>query len=77
MPILNLIKRRTILLKYWRGYLTAGILAVITWALTQFAATYADFVDMIYPYMTRMVITSLSNWSGVMNFSLWQVLLVV
>ena len=63
-------------MKYWRGYLAAAIFAVIAVALTAYAQAHSVLVDMIYPYMTRMVITSLSNWSGVMNFSLWQVLLV-
>jgi hypothetical protein len=63
-------------LKYWRGYLVAAILAVITWALTQFAQAHSVLVDMIYPYVTRMIITSMSQWTGSMAFCLWQVLLI-
>lgn len=63
-------------MKYWRGYLAAAIFAVTGFALMAYAQAHSVLVDMIYPYMTRMVITSLSNWSGVMNFSLWQVLLI-
>ena len=63
-------------MKYWRGYLVAAILAAITWAITQFAQAHSVLVDMIYPYVTRMIITSMSNWTGSMSFCLWQVLLI-
>jgi hypothetical protein len=63
-------------LKYWRGYLVAAIIAAITWALTQFAQAHSVLVDMIYPYVTRMIITSMSQWTGAMEFCLWQVLLI-
>ena len=63
-------------MKYWRGYLVAAILAVITWALVQFAQAHSVLVDMIYPYVTRMIITSMSRWTGGMAFCLWQVLLI-
>lgn len=63
-------------MKYWRGYLVAAILAAITWALTRFAEAHSVLVDMIYPYVTRLVVTSMSQWTGGMNFCLWQVLLV-
>lgn len=63
-------------MKYWRGYLVAAILAVISWALIQFAQAHSVLVDMIYPYVTRMVITSMADWTGGMNFCLWQVLLI-
>ena len=59
-------------MKYWRGYLVAGILAAAAWALTQFAATYADFVDMIYPYMTRLIQDGLATWSSGTQLCLWQ-----
>lgn len=62
-------------MKYWRGYLVAAILAAITWALVQFAQAHSILVDMIYPYMTRLVVTSMANWTGDMAFCLWQVLL--
>lgn len=63
-------------MKYWRGYLVAAILAAITWALVQFAQAHSVLLDMIYPYVTRMIITSMSNWTGSMSFCLWQVLLI-
>ena len=59
-------------MKYWRGYLVAAILAVAAWALTQFAATYAVFVDMIYPYMTRLIQDGLATWSSGTALCLWQ-----
>ena len=63
-------------MKYWRGYLVAAIFAAISWALVQFAQAHSVLVDMIYPYITRMVITSMADWTGSMNFCLWQVLLI-
>ena len=63
-------------MKYWRGYLVAAILAAISWALVQFAQAHSVLVDMIYPYMTRMVISSMADWTGGMAFCLWQVLLI-
>lgn len=63
-------------MKYWRGYLVAAILAAITWALTQFAQAHSVLVDMIYPYMTRLVVTSMATWTADMAFCLWQVLLI-
>ena len=62
-------------MKYWRGYLVAAILAAITWALVQFAQAHSILVDMVYPYMTRLVVTSMADWTGNMAFCLWQVLL--
>lgn len=63
-------------MKYWRGYLVAAILAAISWALIQFAQAHSVLVDMIYPYMTRLVVTSMATWTGDMAFCLWQVLLI-
>lgn len=64
-------------MKYWRGYLVAAILAVAGWLLTQFAATYSDFVDMIYPYMTRFIQDGLVAWSSGTQLVLWQLGLLV
>lgn len=63
-------------MKYWRGYLVAAICVAITWALVQFAQAHSVLVDMIYPYMTRLVVTSMAKWTGDMAFCLWQVLIV-
>lgn len=64
-------------MKYWRGYLVAGIFLAITWALHQFAQAHSVLVDMIYPYVTRLVINALADWSGTMAFCLWQVVIVL
>lgn len=64
-------------MKYWRGYLTAGILLACTWALKEFARANSVLVDMIYPYVTRMMAMFLENWSSGLEYCLWQVLLVV
>ena len=63
-------------MKYWRGYLVAFILAAISWALVEFAKAHAVLVDMVYPYMTRMVISALADWTGSLSFCLWQVILL-
>jgi hypothetical protein len=63
-------------LKYWRGYLTAGILALITVGLMLIAERFSQLVDMVYPYVTREVQTILAGWSSTVGFTLWQVLVV-
>lgn len=63
-------------MKYWRGYLVAAIFAAITGALVAFAKAHSVLVDMIYPYITRMIISSMADWTGGMNFCLWQVLVI-
>ncbi len=64
-------------MKYWRGYLTAAILAAMTWGLLQMAERYTVLVDMFYPYVTRTIQTFLSGWSGGVDLLVWQVLLVL
>ena len=63
-------------MKYWRGYLVAAIFAAISWALTEFAKAHTVLVDMIYPYITRMVVSAFADWTGGLSFCLWQVFLV-
>ena len=63
-------------MKYWRGYLVAAIFAAITIALTRFAQAHMVLVDMIYPYMSRMIITALSQWSAGGGL-VWQTLLII
>ena len=70
-------KRRRFLLKYWRGYLVAAILAAITWAFTKLAERFSILVDMVYPYLTRTVQSFLADWTGGVNFCLWQILVVL
>ena len=64
-------------MKYWRGFLVAAIFAAITWALTEFAKAHSVLVDMIYPYMARLISMTLTQWSSGMSACLWQVLLVI
>ncbi len=64
-------------MKYWRGYLTAAIFAGLTLAVQQFAKNYTTLLDMVYPYMTRMIQNLLGAWSSGFDFCLWQVLLGV
>lgn len=61
-------------MKYWRGYLTAAVFAGLTLALQQFAKNYGQLLDMVYPYVTRMIQDMLSAWSAGFDFCLWQVL---
>ena len=64
-------------MKYLAGYITALILGAITWALGQIAERYSTLVDMVYPYVTRTVQDALANWSGSVDFCLWQLALLL
>ena len=59
-------------MKYWRGYLVAGILAAISLAFTSFAKAHSVLADMIYPYISRMLMTTLAQSSSGVSFNLWQ-----
>ncbi len=59
-------------MKYWRGYLTAAIIGFFSWALIEFAKAHSALIDMVYPYVTRMLQTLLAEWSGGVSFCLWQ-----
>ena len=63
-------------MKYLWGYLTAGIFGAITWVLMQFGQRFATLVDMVYPYVIRTLQGILAQWSGSVDFLLWQVLAV-
>ena len=64
-------------MKYWRGYIAAAVFAAIAWALSEFARTHTAVVDMVYPYMTRLIQTTLADWSSGVEFCLWQLLAIV
>jgi len=64
-------------LKYWRGYLVAAIFAACTWGLAEFAQSHWVLVDMVYPYVTRLIQTFLTDWSASVDFCLWQLMLLV
>ena len=63
-------------MKYWRGYLVAAILAAITLGLREIAQTHTKLVDMVYPYVTRMVQNFMTGWSGAVDFCVWQAVLL-
>ncbi len=63
-------------MKYWRGYLIAAVMLIATWAMNQFASTHSKLVDMVYPYMTRLLQTNLAQWSSGVDFCLWQLLVL-
>jgi hypothetical protein len=64
-------------LKYWRGFLVAAIIGVVTMAISALAKEYSLLVDMVYPYVSRMILTTLADWSATVDFTLWQVLAVL
>ena len=64
-------------MKYWRGYLVAAIIGFFTWALAAFAKTHTKLIDMVYPYLTRMVQGSLAQWSGSVDIVLWQLVVML
>ena len=64
-------------MKYWTGYLTAGIIGTITWALMRLAENFGELVDMVYPYVTRTVQGFLAQWSAPVSFCLWQMAAVL
>ena len=64
-------------MKYWRGYIVAAIFAALAYGLTQFAASHPGLVDMVYPYATRLIQTTLAEWTSGVDFCLWQLIVVV
>ena len=64
-------------MKYWRGYLVAAILAAVSFGLIAFAKAHETLVDMIYPYMTRVFVTTLAEWSGSVSYCLFTVLAAI
>ena len=63
-------------MKYWTGFLTAAILGAISWMLLQFGEKFSTLVDMIYPYVSRMVMDYLAVWTAPLEYCLWQVIVV-
>lgn len=64
-------------MKYWRGFLVAGILLVISLCAVWFASAHAALVDMIYPYMTRLIIGKLAGITAGIKGCLWQTVLLI
>ena len=63
-------------MKYLWGYVTAAILGALSWVLLQFGQRFSTLVDMVYPYVMRTVQDYLAQWSGSVDFLLWQALAV-
>ncbi len=64
-------------MKYWTGYITAAVIGAITWALMQLAGKFSALVDMIYPYVSRMLMEMLAEWSSGVDYCLWQTVVVI
>ena len=64
-------------MKYWRGYLVAAIIAACSWGLMQFAEAHTLLVDMIYPYVSRMFVSYMVDWSSGVTFCVWQLVSAV
>ena len=61
-------------MKYWSGYVTAAILAAISYGLMELGSRFTTLVDMVYPYVIRTLQDVLAQWSGSVDFVLWQVI---
>ena len=64
-------------MKYLAGYITAAIFGAITWVLLQFGEKFTALVDMVYPYVIRTLQGILAQWSGGVDFLIWQLLAVI
>ena len=64
-------------MKYWRGFLVAAIIGFFSWLLIEFASTHTLLIDMVYPYVTRMLQTTLAEWASSVTFCLWQLFAVL
>ena len=60
-------------MRYWRGYLTAGIVALLTVGLTLLAKRFSQLVDAFYPFLTREIQTTLAAWAATVDVTVWQV----
>lgn len=63
-------------MKYLRGYLAAAICGAIIWVLMQFGQRFTELVDMVYPYVIRTMQNMLADWTGGVDFCVWQLLAV-
>ena len=63
-------------MKYLSGYITAAILGALSWVLMQFGERFSVLVDMVYPYVIRNSQNILAQWTGSIDFCLWQLLLM-
>ena len=63
-------------MKYWTGYITAAVIGAITWALMRLAEKFSALVDMVYPYVSRIIMSYMTDWSSGVDFCLWQMAVV-
>ena len=61
-------------MKYLSGYVTAAVLSALSWVLMEFGERFSVVVDMVYPYVIRTMESFLADWTGSVDFCLWQVL---
>ena len=64
-------------MKYWRGYIAAAIIAAITVAVTKFAEAHSVLVDMVYPYVSRLIVTTMADWSAGVDVCMWQIFAIL
>ena len=64
-------------MKYWRGYLVAAIIAACSWGLVQFAQSHWALVDMVYPYVSRLIQNFMADWSAGVSYCVWQMGILV
>lgn len=62
-------------MKYLSGYIAAAIFSALSWVLMEFGERFSVVVDMVYPYVIRTMQSFLANWTGSVDFCLWQVLI--
>ena len=63
-------------MKYWRGYLVAAVVAACSWGLMAFAQGHSALVDIVYPYLSRMIMSFMAEWSSTVSFGVWQAVLL-
>ena len=64
-------------MKYLGGYIVAAIFGSITWVLMEFGERFTVIVDMVYPYVIRTLQNILAEWTGSVDFCVWQLLALV
>ena len=64
-------------MKYLSGYITAAVFGALSWVLMEFGERFTVVVDMVYPYVIRTLQSFLADWTGTVDFCLWQVLAAV
>ena len=62
-------------MKYWRGYLIAAILGAISWGLHWFAKGHRALMDMVYPYITRLIMSTMAETTAGTKICVWQLIL--